>query len=105
MSFEVEQKFRTAGHIGFADRRVVAEGAHIDPPRTWGVRGVDGPIRAVVDVHVEPLADRRARLTIVLDFEGHGIGKILVPLFVRRAARREMPAHPAMPKDRPEEDP
>jgi hypothetical protein len=33
----------------------------------------------------------RARLTISVDFTGHGIGKILVPLMVRREARKEMP--------------
>ena len=37
-------------------------------PRTWGVRGIDGPIRATVDLTVEPLtadsvpADHRRRL-------------------------------------------
>jgi hypothetical protein len=33
------------------------------------------------------------RVTIELDFEGHGIGKLLVPLIVRRQARNEMPAN------------
>ena len=33
----------------------------------------------------------RARLTISVDFTGYGIGKILVPLVVRREARKEMP--------------
>jgi hypothetical protein len=28
---------------------------------------------------------------IDLDFTGHGIGKLLVPLFVRPSARKEMP--------------
>jgi len=32
-------------------------------------------------------------VTIALDFEGHGIGKLLVPLVVRRQARNEMPAN------------
>lgn len=90
----------TTRKIGFTDRPVTAEVSHIDPPRSWGVRGVDGPIRAVVDVSVEPLGDSRARLTIVLDFEGHGIGKVLVPLFVRRQARTEMPANLAALKER-----
>jgi len=67
--------------------------AHIDPPRTWGVRGIDGPIRATVDVTVEPLADTRSRLTIAVDFDGHGVGKLLLPLVVRRQARKEMPAN------------
>jgi hypothetical protein len=55
------------------------------------VRGTDGPIRATVDVLVEPVTDSSARLTISVDFTGHGIGKILDPLMVRREARKEMP--------------
>jgi hypothetical protein len=46
-------------------------------PRTWGIRGIDGPIRATVDVTVEPLAETRSRLNIAVEFEGHGVGKIL----------------------------
>jgi hypothetical protein len=73
------------------NRPATSELVHIDPPRTWGVRGTDGPIRAAVDVLVEPVSDSRSRLTISVDFAGHGIGKILVPLMVRREARKEMP--------------
>ena len=36
----------TTRRIGGTDRPVTSRVAHIDPPRTWGVRGVDGPIRA-----------------------------------------------------------
>jgi hypothetical protein len=53
-----------------------------------------------VDVTVEPLTDLRSRLTIAVDFEGHGIGKVLVPLVVRREARKEMPANLAALKQR-----
>ena len=81
----------TTRRIGGASRPATAELVHIDPPRTWGVRGIDGPIRATVDVLVEPVTGSRARLTISVDFTGHGIGKILVPLMVRREARKEMP--------------
>ncbi len=81
----------TTRRIGGASRPVTSELTHIDPPRTWGVRGTDGPIRATVDVQVEPLAGSRSRLTISVDFTGHGIGKILVPLMVRREARKEVP--------------
>jgi len=42
---------------------------------------------------VEPLADTRSRLTIAVDFDGHGVGKLLLPLVVRRQARKEMPAN------------
>jgi hypothetical protein len=90
----------TSRRIGGAVRASTSELSHIDAPRTWGVRGIDGPIRAKVDVTVEPLAAERARLTIAVDFTGHGIGKILVPLFVRPEARKEMPANLAMLKQR-----
>jgi len=43
---------------------------------------------------VEPLADSsRSRVTIEVDFTGHGIGKLLVPLIVRRQAAGEMPGN------------
>ena len=81
----------TIRRIGFADRPITSEITHLDPPRTWGIKGVDGPVRARVDVMVEPLADSRSRLTITIDFEGHGVGRILVPLVVVPEARKEMP--------------
>jgi uncharacterized protein YndB with AHSA1/START domain len=84
----VGTKCVTTRRIGGASRPVTSELAHIDPPRTWGVRGTDGPIRATVDVLVEPVADSRSRLTISVDFTGHGIGKILVPLENMAALKR-----------------
>ena len=91
----VGAKCVTTRRIGGASRPSTSELTHIDPPKTWGVRGIDGPIRAEVDVLVEPLGGSRSRLTISVDFAGHGIGKILVPLMVRREARKEMPANMA----------
>jgi hypothetical protein len=84
---------RTTRRIGGAERPATSELVRFDPPRSWAVRGVDGPIRAQVDVCVESLTDDRSRLTIAVDFEGHGIGKALVPLVVRRQARKEMPGN------------
>jgi Polyketide cyclase / dehydrase and lipid transport len=92
----------TTRRIGGADRPSTSELVQIDPPKTWSVRGIDGPIRAVVDVLVEPVTDARSRLTISVDFTGRGIGKILVPLMVRREARKEMPANMAALKRRME---
>ena len=97
---EVGARCLTTRRIGGANRPVTSQLAHIDPPTTWGMRGIDGPIRATVDLTVEPLTETRSRLTIAVDFEGHGIGKILVPLLVRREAQREMPANLAMLKQR-----
>ncbi len=90
----------TTRRIGGANRQSTSEISHISPPKAWGVRGVDGPIRAIVDVTVDELADDRSRLTIVVDFTGHGIGKVLVPLMVRREARKEMPVNVARLKQR-----
>jgi len=92
----------TTRRIGGAARPSTSELVQIDPPRTWGVRGTDGPIRAAVDVLVEPVTGSRSRLTISVDFTGHGIGKILVPLMVRREARKEMPANMAALKHKME---
>ena len=90
---QVGTKCLTTRRICGASRTVTSEVTHIDAPRTWGVRGTDGPIRATVDVTVEPLTGTSSRLTIEVDFDGHGIGKLLVPLIVRRQAHREMPAN------------
>jgi len=88
----VGTKCITRRKIGLAERSVTAEVTAIDPPRTWAVHGIDGPIRATVNVSVEPVDQHaRSKLTIGLDFEGHGIGKLLVPLVVRRGAQKEMP--------------
>ncbi len=90
----------TTRRIGGANRPTTAELTHLDAPKTWGVRGIDGPIRATVDLTVEPLTPGRSRLTITLAFDGHGIGKLLVPLLVRRQAANEMPANLATLKQR-----
>jgi hypothetical protein len=69
-----------------------AELADLTPPTRWVVRGLDGPIRGNVTGRIEPLDDgTRRRVTIELELEGHGIGKLLLPLFVQRKAQEEMP--------------
>jgi uncharacterized protein YndB with AHSA1/START domain len=78
--------------IGRREQAMTAEVTDLTPPRSWAVRGTDGPVRGIVKGTIEPLADgRRSRVTIALDFEAHGIGKLLVPFVVRRQARMEMP--------------
>ncbi|MDE3132898.1 MAG: SRPBCC family protein [Acidobacteriota bacterium] len=90
----VGSRCTTVRRIGGGRRAVTTEITEYDPPRRWADRGIDGPVRAQVGVTVEPLAGgARSRVTIVLDFAGHGIGKLLVPFVVRRQAAREMPAN------------
>jgi hypothetical protein len=82
----------TIRKIGGREREVITQITEYDPPHRWADRGISGPIRAIVGVRVEPLADSsRSRVTIDVDFTGHGIGKLLVPLVVRRQAASEMP--------------
>ncbi len=83
----------TTRRIGGAERPSTSEVVRIDPPHAWSVRGIDGPIRASVDLDVEPLTETRSRLTIRVDFQGYGIGKALVPLMIRRQAAKEMPTN------------
>jgi hypothetical protein len=65
--------------------------AELNPPRSWAVRGVGGSLTAIAKGAIEPLdGGKRSRVTIALEFEGHGIGKLLVPL-VSRQARRQLP--------------
>jgi uncharacterized protein YndB with AHSA1/START domain len=82
----------TVRRIGGSEREVHTTITEYEPPRRWADRGIDGPIRALVQVDVEPLeGSSRSRVEISLDFTGHGIGKLLVPLVIRRQAAREMP--------------
>jgi hypothetical protein len=99
----VGTRCHTTRRIGGADRPSISEVTHIDPPKTWGVRGIDGPIRATVDLTVQPLTAGTSQLTISVDFTGHGIGRVLVPLMVRREAAKEMPVNLAAMKRRLEE--
>jgi uncharacterized protein YndB with AHSA1/START domain len=81
-------RFTTTRRIGRAERTMTQEITEINPPRSWAAHGVAGPIRPNANITVEPLNDStRSRVTIALDFEGHGIGVPLVPLVRRMAAK------------------
>ncbi|GAA3817127.1 SRPBCC family protein [Streptomyces phyllanthi] len=78
--------------IGRREIPMTTEVTELDPPRSWRLDGVDGPIRGHVKGTIEPLGDgERSRLTLSLDFESHGIGRLVVPLVLRPYARKEMP--------------
>ncbi|MBT2472119.1 SRPBCC family protein [Streptomyces sp. ISL-66] len=64
----------------------------LDPPRSWHIHGIDGPVRPDVRGTIEPLdGGTRSRVTLAVDFEGHGMGRALVPLVVKPMVRKEMP--------------
>ncbi len=77
--------------IGGAKRTSTSEITEYDPPARWAIHGIDGPIRADISVRVEPLeGGGQSRVTLELDFHGHGLGKLLAPL-VTSQARKEVP--------------
>jgi uncharacterized protein YndB with AHSA1/START domain len=87
--------------VGGTERTMTNEVTEMSPPTSWGLRGVDGPIRGNVKGTVEPIGGgESSRVTISLDFEGHGIGKLLLPLFVRRQVQAEMPKNLQTLKER-----
>jgi uncharacterized protein YndB with AHSA1/START domain len=87
--------------VGRREWAMTAELAELNSPSSWAVRGVDGPVRGNVKGGIEPLDDgARSRVTIELDFEGHGIGKLLVALVVRRQAHKEVPRNQQKLKER-----
>jgi uncharacterized protein YndB with AHSA1/START domain len=103
--FTVGSRAVITRRVGRLERAMTNEMTELSPPTAWGIRGIDGPIRGNVKGTVEPLADgERSRVTIALDFDGHGIGKVLLPLVVRRQVEAEMPRNLQRLKERLESD-
>jgi len=85
-------RVKVTRRVGRRDMSMTVQLADLNPPKSWSVRGVDGPVRGIFKGAIDPLRDGAAsRVTMTLDFEGHGFGKLLVPLVVRRQASRELP--------------
>jgi uncharacterized protein YndB with AHSA1/START domain len=98
-------RFTTTRRIGGVERALTQEVTELRPPRSWAVHGVDGPIRPSASVTVEPLDGGAAsRVTFALAFEGHGIGRPLLPA-VRRQAERAAPVSYRTLKERLEHGP
>ena len=81
-------------------REIPYEVTEHDPPRKVSFRGVEGPVRPVGTVTVEPLDDgSRSRVSLQFDLQGHGIGKLFAP-FARRQAAKQIPQDQARLKER-----
>ena len=67
------------------------EVVEFNPPRQFTNRGVSGPLAGVARCTIEPLdGGRRSLLTIALEIDARGPGKLLLP-FARSRARRVLP--------------
>ncbi|CAN5221773.1 hypothetical protein BH09ACT13_BH09ACT13_08750 [soil metagenome] len=88
---EVGSKASLTRRMGRREQTFTTELTEWNPPRSYGFRGIDGPVRPIGKGTLEPVGDgQRTRFTFSIDFEGHGIGKLLVPLVVRRQAKSEI---------------
>jgi uncharacterized protein YndB with AHSA1/START domain len=99
----VGTRARVTRRIGPREITSTAEIAELTPPMSWTVRGVDGAVRGDVKGTIDPLNDgTRSRVTIELEIYGHGMGKLLFPLFlfIRRKAEQEMPTNVQRLKER-----
>lgn len=92
-------------HVMGADRSIAWEVTDYDPGHRYGVRGVDGPVRARIKVGLAPTVDGTGtQLDYNIDFEGHGIGRLLAPV-ARNGVRKDLGSTLARLKQRLEESP
>jgi hypothetical protein len=88
----VGTRFTTIRRIGRIEQTTTQEITELSPPRSWACQGVEGPFRPSAAITVEPLSDgTRSRVTVALDFEGYGIGKLLPLDVIRRMAAKGAP--------------
>ncbi|GAA2518597.1 SRPBCC family protein [Streptomyces gobitricini] len=96
----VGSQVRVTRQLGRRRMPMTMEMREYDPPRSFRMDGIDGPVRGHMHGTVEPIGDgERSRVTLDLDFESHGIGKMLVPLVARPQAKKEMPRNERHLKD------
>ncbi|MFE2288025.1 SRPBCC family protein [Streptomyces sp. NPDC059443] len=89
---QVGSKVMVTRQIGKRRLPTTMQVLELDPPRSWHMHGLDGPVRPDVRGRIEPLdGGTRSRVTLAIDFEGHGLGRALVPLVVKPMVRKEMP--------------
>jgi uncharacterized membrane protein len=90
--------------MGGREREMTYEVTEHNPPGAFAFRGVDGPVRAIGRATIESLeGGTRSRVTLDLDFEGHGMGKLMLPL-VRNQAGKQVPKDQARLKQRLESE-
>lgn len=88
----VGSRGREVRHVMGADRTIAWEITEYDPGHRYGVRGIDGPVRAHVTVELAPAeAGAGTHVEYGIGFEGHGIGK-LIAVLARKSARKDLPA-------------
>jgi uncharacterized membrane protein len=95
----VGSRVKETRRVPGGDRTMTYEITERDPPRKSSFRVLDGPVRAAGTISIEPIDDgSRSRLTISIDFKGHGLGgKVLLPV-AKTQARKQIPKDQAKMK-------
>jgi len=97
---QVGTKSTEVRRMGKRETAVSYEVTEHDPPRVFAFHGIDGPVRVVGRATLEPIdGGSGSRVSLVLDFEGHGLGKLLVPL-ARSQSRKQVPKDQQSLKER-----
>ena len=96
----VGSRARETRKVPGGPRQFTYEITEHDPPSRAGFRVIDGPVRPHGTISVSPVdGGSRSRVDFEIEFEGHGFGKILLPL-VRRDAGKEVPKNLQRLKER-----
>jgi uncharacterized protein YndB with AHSA1/START domain len=98
VSAKVETEGATRVGTRVVERRKVPGGARDipyeitehEPPHKASFRGTAGPVRPVGTVTVDPVGESSSRMTLELELQGHGVGKLFA-FFARRQAAKELP--------------
>ena len=86
--------------MGSREMTMTYEVTEHDPPRVFAFRGVDGPVRVAGRGTLEPVGDGSStRLSLELDFTGHGMGMLFAPM-ARSQARKQVPKDQLKLKER-----
>ena len=89
--------------MGSREQTMTYEVTGHDPPRVFAFRGTDGPASGRPGT-IEPVGDgSSSRVTLELDFAGHGFGKLLAPL-AGSQARKQVPKDHQRLKERLESE-
>jgi len=71
-----------------------------DPPRKASFRGLNGPVRPVGTVTVEPAGEGRSKVTLELDLQSHGLLGLIVGPLARSQSRKLVPEDQKRLKER-----
>jgi uncharacterized protein YndB with AHSA1/START domain len=71
-----------------------------DPPRRVSFKGVNGAVRPMGTVTIEPSGERGSKMTLELDLQGHGLLGMIVGPLARSQARKVVPEDQRRLKER-----